>query len=333
MRNFEEFREIVYSFRLPRLILSALDFDLFTIMGSRTWSVKVLAKKLQVSERGLDILCRNLAGAGLLVKHGTRYQSGKLGQTLLNAQSPAYRGAYLDLMRQQWEDWAQLTRSIRTGKPVEEQGDESPGYRQSFTWAMHHRSIEPAKQVADQINLKQVRTFLDLGGGPGTYALAFLGKNPHMQATIMDRPEALTVARAIAAPLKQGKRLSFHAGDFFSDAIPGKYDVIWLSNVLHIYSAKENTKLFRRLRTHVNPGGQILIQDTFLLDPEGLYPVETNLFAGTMLLFTETGNTYHLAEVKKWLVSSGFRRPTHIQLKKGTGDWEGVILKAVKPLR
>ena len=331
LSNFKEFRDAVFAFRLPRIVLSALDLNLFTIMGKRIWTIQNLAKALHVSERGLDILCRNLASAGLLIKRGSRYQSGKLGQSLLNEESPNYRGAYLDLMRRQWNTWTQLTCSIRTGKPVDDKEPETPEYRRSFSWAMHERSMEAAKQVARQLNLKTARTLLDLGGGPGTYALAFLAKNPKLQATIMDRPAALGIAKEIAAPLKHGKRLSYQPCDFIKHAIPGRYDIIWLSNVIHIYSVTENKFLLDKLRSVLNPKGRIFIQDTFLLDKEGLYPAETNLFAVTMLLFTETGNTYSTKEVHNWLKSSRFTKSRNIKLKKGTGDWDGVLIQASLP--
>ena len=328
IRTFHEFRDAVFSFRLPRILLSAIDLDLFTVMGTKPWTVQALAKEVKASKRGISILCRNLASAGLLIKRGEKYQSGNLGKTLLNGESPGYRGAYLDLIRRQWDDWSQLTTSIRTGRPVEDKGEETPEYRRSFTWAMHHRSIEPAKQVAKQLNLRNCSTLLDLGGGPGTYALAFLAKNPQLHAMLVDRSPALDVAKEIAQPLRHGKRLSFHPSDFFKETIPGKYDVIWLSNVIHIYSASENTSLLRKLRSKLNPGGRLLIQDTFLLDPLGLRPIETNLFAVTMLLFTERGNTYSSNEVQQWLHKAGFASLKCLKLKSGTGDWDGIIIQA-----
>ena len=303
IRTFEEFRETVFAFRLPRIILSALDLDLFSVMGSRSWTTESLSKTLGVDERGLEILCRNLASVGLLVKKGTRFQTGKLGRTALNANSSHYRGAYLDLMRRQWDACSQLTDAIRTGKPVEDKEPETPGYRRSFSWAMHQRSIKPAKQVARQVDLKQARSFLDLGGGPGTYALAFLANNPKMQATLMDRPAALDVAKEIAASSKPGKRMSFVPLDFFQEKIQGKYDVVWFSNVLHIYSPAENTSLFKKIYSALNPKGRLFIQDTFLLDQMGLRPQEANLFAVTMLLFTDSGNTYKAGSVKRWLAT------------------------------
>ncbi|HKW85904.1 MAG TPA: methyltransferase [Nitrospiraceae bacterium] len=331
--SFDDFRDAISAYRLPRILLTALDLDLFTVMGARSWTVPVLAKRLRVSSRGLDILCRNLASAGVLKKNSAQYRNGSLALTVLNAKSPQYRGAYLDLLRGQWEDWSKLTESVRTGRPVEHEDPDDPDYRRRFTWAMHHRSSHVALQVAAQVNLKGVETLLDLGGGPGTYALAFLARHPRLRATVCDRPPALEVAKEIAAPLKHGRRLSYLPLDFMDRAIPGKYDVIWLSNVLHIYSPSENQQLFRRLVKALAPGGRLLIQDAFWHDRNGLYPQETNLFAVTMLLFTETGNTYGARETAEGLREAGFGRVRRITLRKGTEDWEGGLLEASRPNR
>ena len=78
----------------------------------------------------------------------------------------------------------------------------------------------------------------------------------------------------------------------------------------------------------LTPGGRLLIQDAFVLNRNGLYPQEANLFAVTMLLFTEEGNTYSVAETTEWLCEAGFGRVRLLKLRDGTGDWEGGLLEA-----
>ena len=332
IRTFEDFRDTVAAYRLPRIIFTALDLDLFTAIGARSWTIPPLAKKLRVSPRGLEILCRNLACAGLLIKTGARYRSNSLGRRELSRKSPAYRWAYLDLLRNHWDDWTKLTRSVRLGKPVDDKdAPDDAAYRRRFTWAMHHRSLDVAPRIAARVNLRGAGTLLDLGGGPGTYALAFLKRNPSLRATVCDRAPALKVAKEIAATVPHGRRLSYLPLDFVSRPIPGRYDVIWFSNVLHIYSPEENQRLFRKMRRALVPGGRLLIQDAFVHDRNGLYPnEEASLFAVTMLLFTERGNTYSVRETTGWLRRAGFAKVRPVRMRKGTEDWNGGILEATK---
>ena len=328
---FRSLRDAITAYRLPRVLIAALELNLFTAIGMDTWTIPDLAREVKLSERGLGILCRNLAMAGLLTKQGETYRNSRLGATALNAHHPSYRGDYLQLITSHWADWGRLLESVKTGLPLDHDEPDEPDYRRRFTWAMHHRTLETAPKIAAQINLRGVRTLLDLGGGPGTYAMAFLAKNPRIRATVCDRPAALDVAKEIAATHKAGARLSYLPLDVMTEDIPGTYDAIWYSNVLHIYSPTDNQALFRRVLASLNPGGRLLIQDAFLHDREGLFPEEASLFAVSMLLFTEKGNTYSAAETRAWLTDAGFERIKVLRMKKGTEDWEDGILEARSP--
>jgi SAM-dependent methyltransferase len=329
--TFDDFRDAITAYRLPRVLIAALELNLFTAIGTDAWTIPALARDRKVSERGLAILCRNLAMAGLLKKKGETYRNSRLGVTALNANHPAHRGDYLQLITSHWADWGRLLESVKSGLPLDHAAPEEPDYRRRFTWAMHHRTLETAPKIAAQINLRDMRTLLDLGGGPGTYAMAFLAKNPRLCATVCDRPAALDVAKEIASTHKAGARLSYLPLDVLTEAIPGIYDVIWYSNVLHIYSPKDNQAVFQRALASLNPGGRLLIQDAFLHDRDGLLPEEASLFAVSMLLFTERGNTYSAAETRAWLTDAGFERIKVLRMKKGAEDWEDGILEARSP--
>ena len=331
IKTFEEFRDALSAYRLPRVILTALELRLFTVIGKKNWPLGDLAREMKVSERGLAILCRNLAMAGLLHKKGNHYRNSRLAATALNADDPGYRGGYLQLIANHATDWLRLADSVRTGEPLDKDEPEAPDYRRQFTWAMHHRTLETAPMIAGQLPLKGARTLLDLGGGPGTYAMAFLARNPGLRATVCDRPAALEVAKEIASTHKAGARLSYLPLDLLKDDIPGRFDVIWYSNVLHIYSPEENLGVFRRARAALSARGRLVIQDAFLHDREGLYPEEASLFAVSMLLFTDTGNTYSVAETTAWLKTAGFASVKPVRVIKGKEDWEGGILQAVVP--
>ena len=331
LSSFDEFRHAITAYRLPRVLIAAIELNLFTTIGTDAWAIPNLARDMKVSERGLTILCRNLAMAGLLKKQGETYRNSRLSATALNAHHPAYRGDYLQLIMSHWADWGRLPESVKSGLSLDHDKADEPDYRRRFTWAMHHRTLETAPKIAAQIDLRRARTLLDLGGGPGTYAMAFLAKNSRLRATVCDRPAALDVAREIASTHKAGSRLSYMPLDLLTEAIPDTFDVIWYSNVLHIYSPQDNQALFLRALAALNPGGRLLIQDAFLHDREGLFPEEASLFAVSMLLFTERGDTYKAAETSTWLTDAGFERIKILRMKKGTEDWEGGIMEARSP--
>jgi SAM-dependent methyltransferase len=271
--------------------------------------------------------------AGLLHKKGPRYRNSRLAATALNGDDPAYRGDYVRLLINHANDWLRLTESVRSGEPLDKDAPEEADYRRQFTWAMHHRTLETAPMIAAQLPLKGAKTLLDLGGGPGTYAMAFLARNPGLRATVCDRPAALQVAKEIASTHKAGARLSYLPLDLLKDDIPGCFDVIWYSNVLHIYSPEQNVSVFRRARAALSEDGRLIIQDAFLHDREGLFPEEASLFAVSMLLFTETGNTYSVADTTAWLKEAGFASIRPVKMMKGKEDWEGGIIEGLVSVR
>lgn len=330
IRTFDDFRSVVQLYQYSRAVLTALELDLFTAIGGRAWTIASLARRLKANPRGLDILCRNLAALGLLLKRGSTYRNAPLARTELNKRSTAYRGAYLALITNHWNDFTHLTDSVRSGKPLDADEPDSPAWRRSFTWAMHHRSRDQAKRVARLLDLGTARSLLDLGGGPGTYALAFAARNPSLHATVMDRHAALQVARTIAATHPAKARLRFTPGDFMSEPIPGRYDVVWLSNVIHIYAPAQNAALFEKISKVLNPGGRLLIHDSFLTDPAGLHPIETTAFALIMLLFTDTGNTYAARDVMRWLRRAGYARVRLLRGLDNRRDGENGLIEAVR---
>lgn len=131
--SIETFHRLLAACRLPRVIVTALELSLFTAMGSGSWSIQKLAQALDVSERGVDILCRNLAMCGLLRKRGKAYRNTPFSATVLNAKHPKYRGAYVELLQSHWVDWSRLTRVVRTGSPLERDQPDLLAYRRRFT--------------------------------------------------------------------------------------------------------------------------------------------------------------------------------------------------------
>ena len=61
IETFDDLRDAITAYRLPRVLIAALELNLCTTVGMKTWTIPALAHEMKVSERGLAILCRNLA--------------------------------------------------------------------------------------------------------------------------------------------------------------------------------------------------------------------------------------------------------------------------------
>src|SRR5436853_55848 len=74
--------------------------------------------------------------------------------------------------------------------------------------------------------------FLDLGGGPGSYAIALAKRYPRLKGVVMDQNVA--IARQLIRKSGLEARLKVKAGSILTDALGSGYDAVLISNVLHV---------------------------------------------------------------------------------------------------
>jgi hypothetical protein len=108
-------------------------------------------------------------------------------------------------------------------------------------------------------------------------------------------------------------RMTLIAGDYRKDPIPGKYDVIFLSNIIHGENHRNNRALIGKLALNLKPSGRIVIKD-HILDERRAGPGVGAIFSLLMLLTTEGGRCYSFGEIKNWMESAGLSAIRHIDL-------------------
>jgi cyclopropane fatty-acyl-phospholipid synthase-like methyltransferase len=171
---------------------------------------------------------------------------------------------------------------------------------------MFNLAMAIAPKLAAAIDLSTRRHLLDLGGGPGTHAIHFCLVNPGLTATIFDRPTTRPFALETIKRFGVEERIDFVAGDFNEDEIPGRYDVAWLSQILHSNGPEECRRLIEKTASVMEPGGVMLIHD-FFLDDNMAGPLFPALFSLNMLLNNPEGRSYSAQEVIAMLERAGIR--------------------------
>jgi cyclopropane fatty-acyl-phospholipid synthase-like methyltransferase len=165
--------------------------------------------------------------------------------------------------------------------------------------------MQVAPHLAEQIDLTGKTRLLDLGGGPGTYAIHFCKANPLMKAVIFDRPTTEPFARTTIAQFGLSDRIDFAAGDFISEPISGgPYDAAWLSQILHSNTLEDCYSLIKKCVGVMKQGGIILIHD-FILDDSKDGPEFPALFSLNMLLANTGGRSYSQEEIVGMLAAAG----------------------------
>jgi SAM-dependent methyltransferase len=173
-----------------------------------------------------------------------------------------------------------------------------------LTLALAGRARVVAPVLAERYPLADARVLLDVGGGTGLYAVAWLRRQPQLRAIVWDRPEVLKVAAELAVQHDVAERLECRPGDMFADEPPSA-DVVLLSNVLHDWDVPQCRHLIGRCAAALPPGGRLLIHDVFLNDAlDG--PLPLALYSAALYTLTE-GRAYSAAEYRTWLNEAGLQ--------------------------
>ncbi len=285
---------------------AAVRLGIFTELADKTASADEIAVLLQSDTRATGLMLDALAAMELIIKEDEHYRNSAAAQELLVLSSPRYMGHIILHHHHLLDGWAQLDHAVKTGKQVERRHYGEEAERESFLMGMFNMAMGNGPNIAAQIDLSGRSRLLDLGGGPGTYAIHFCLANPDLKAVIFDRPTTEPFARRTAEKFGVADRIDFTGGDFtVVDKITGgPYDVAWLSHILHSNSIEECQEIITKTIAAMQPGGMIIIHD-FILDNSKDGPEFPALFSLNMLLAGTRGRSYSEEEISTMLIHGG----------------------------
>jgi ubiquinone/menaquinone biosynthesis C-methylase UbiE len=294
----QEFAKLWGGFRAARVVMTANNYRIFEHLKSAKTAGQT-ADILETNFRATEILLDAVASLGLLAKSGKRYRNTALAKQFLVSESPTYQGDMLRHADALWKGWSNLDSIVKTGLPSRPETRD----HEAFIRAMHDVAIFRAPAIVKALDLRKVKSALDLGGGPGTYSIELAKKG--IAVTLFDASATLDVAQTFIQKAKV-KTIELKAGDFNTDPIGSNYDLILLSQVFHAYSADENCALLEKAHRALNPNGQVAIHE-FFIAPNMAYPPAGALFSVNMLVNTAQGRCYTPQEMKKWLTMTGYK--------------------------
>jgi SAM-dependent methyltransferase len=303
----EQLLALMRGFQVPCVLAAAADLDVFNCLRAAPLSASDVATRLHCDPRATTIVLDALTGIGIVVKTADRYGLDPAVAPLVVDDSPRSVAAMLRHQANCLRRWSQLPRVVQSGLPADAgssvRGPEAD--QASFIGAMHDIANTVAEPLIREINPGGFRCVLDVGGGSGTWTLAWLQAEPAARAILFDLPAVIPLARQRLTACGVADRVELAAGDFYHDPLPRGADLVWLSAIIHQNSPDENRALYRRAAEALEPGGRVLIRD-IVMDESHTSPVAGALFAVNMLVATPGGSTYTLAEIREDLQAASF---------------------------
>ncbi len=326
MTNKDKLLDEVYQYRKSIVLLSAAKEGLFDILVGKDWlTLEEITAQLNWDKRGGEIVLNSLCSQGYLNKKDGQFKISSLYQEVF---SPENYELVKEWLLHEWRllnRWVHLPEVLESGKPFREPEKKSIHRNHTnFILSMAQREKVNLETMVNAVSLDGYRHLLDLGGGPGLFAIGFAEKYPALKATVFDSPETGPIAKQYFEESSVTHKLHFKAGNFLEDHLGDGYDAALLSSILHIYSPEENRKLLKKVYHSMQPNGKVIIRD-FFLNRKRTGPIIGTLFAINMLVNTERGNAYATEEMKAWLKEAGFRK-----IRKRRLQSRMAILEAVK---
>ncbi len=320
----EDLFERVRAFQESRIILTALELNVFSAVGEGAGPAEAAAK-LGTGARATEMLLNALAALGLLYKKDGVFHNSDEAARYFAAGSPDNVQPALLHTVHLWQTWSTLTDAVRAGRSVTQDAPRAHDWTEAFIAAMHRNASERAPLVVRAVGARKVHHMLDIGGGSGAYSIAFAHANPALRADILDLAAVEPIARRHIEEARVADRVHVRAGDLRADALGQGYDLAFLSAICHMLDEAGNLDLLRRCHAALVSGGRVVIQD-FILEPDKTAPRFAALFALNMLVGTPSGSAYSEPEYAAWLEEAGFAEVHRVRLPGSTGLMVGARL-------
>jgi hypothetical protein len=308
-------------FWASKVLLTAVEFDLFSTIGDRSMTAEQLGAALGVHPRGQYDFFDALVALGFLSRDGDgpegRYRNTPETAAFLVKQSPTYIGGMPEMFNSRlFGFWNSLGEALRTGKPQNEikltgkpmfaelYTDE--GRLGEFLRAMTGLQAGNFSLLAERFDFKRYRTVTDVGGALALLSRLVATRHPHLHFQTFDLPPVRVHAQNAIDRAGLADRIQVVSGDFFVDPLPPA-DVVTMGNVLHDWNLERKLQLIRKAYDALPEGGALIAIENVIDDArrENAFGLLMSL---NMLIEFGDAADYTGADFRAWCGRVGFRR-------------------------
>jgi O-methyltransferase domain/Dimerisation domain len=308
-------------FWASKVLLTAVEFDLFTTLGDGAMTASQLGEALGLHPRGTYDFFDALVALKFLNRDGTgpegKYRNTPETSAFLNKNSPTYIGGMPAMLNSRlFGFWNDLGTALKTGKPQNEiKHNGKPLFEElyadgarlgEFLDAMTGLQAANFAQLAAKFDFSGYKTVSDIGGALALLSRIVAAQHSHLTFNSFDLPEVAPLARKHIEAAGMAERITAVAGDFFKDDLP-KADIITMGNILHDWNL-EKKKLLIKKAYDALPAGGAFIAIEYLIDDARRKNIFGLLMSLNMLIEFGDAFDYTGANFREWCSEAGFKR-------------------------
>ena len=315
------------AFWASKVLLTAVELDLFTTLGNGAMTASQLGDKLALHPRGTYDFFDALVALRFLDREGdgpeAKYKNSPETAAFLDKQSPTYIGGLPEMLNNRlFGFWNHLGTALKTGQPQNEVKFHGKSLFEElyanearlgeFLAAMTGFQAANFIQLAEKFEFSRYRTVSDIGGALALLSRTVGARHPHLTFNTFDLPPVAPHAQKQIDKADMGNRIKVISGDFFKDTLP-KADVVTMGNILHDWNLEKKKILIKKAYDALPEGGAFIAIENLIDDAR-----RENAFGLLMSLnmLIEFGDAFDYtgADFREWCGDAGFKQFEIIKL-------------------
>jgi hypothetical protein len=304
-----------FAFWASKTLLSAVEFEVFTILAEKPLSLQGLREKTGMHPRGALDFFDTLVALGFLERDGEVYRNTAETAAFLDKKKASYLGGMLEMANARlYPYWGNLSEALRTGLPQNEMKSGGAGLFEAlyadpkrlegFLRAMTGLSNGANRVVARKFPWKGYKSFVDVGTAQGDLAVQVALVNAHLKGQGFDLPAVRPIFEDYVKGNGLAERVSFAEGDFFKGQFPAA-DVVMMGHILHDWDLPTKKMLLQKAYKALPKGGAVIVYEAIIDDArrKNAFGLMMSL---NMLVETPGGFDYTGADCCGWMKEAGF---------------------------
>lgn len=255
--------DIGFGFWQSKVLLTAIELEVFTMLGDKALTGEVLGRELGIHPRGIWDFFDTLVALGFLNRAGNGttalYSNTEETRIYLDKNKDTYIGGILEMANDRlYRFWNDLGEALKTGKPQNEiKHSQKPMFEvlyedmprlQQFMGAMRGFSMGNFNAFVQKFDFSNYRTLCDVGGATGLLSTLVAKHHAHLQCITFDLPVVEPIAKMWIEKEQLTDRVQVVSGDFLKDALP-KADIITMGMILHDWNLEKEAPYPSGLRS------------------------------------------------------------------------------------
>lgn len=333
-RDGAEIFDLLQGFVKSQVLLALVELDVLQRLLDRPSSAEQLGLLTGVSpDRMARLLSAGVAMRLLKRKRDGRYTLARRGAAILGVPGLAQMISHNQALYADMADPVAFLRGETDTKLAQfwpyvfgGSGEVSRDVAERYSDLMAQSQLLVAHDTLSMVDMRGIKTLLDVGGGSGAFLCEVLRAHPKIRAVLMDLPEVMSAARENFEKAGQAARVGLHPGSFRTGPLPQGADAISLIRVFYDHKDETVADVLSKAFEALPPGGRLIVSEPMSGGnrPEPAGDIYFNFYTMAM----GTGTVRSAARIAEMCEEAGF---TDIRRPRAPRPYVTSVVTGVKP--